>query len=466
MFADKGHAYAARVLEKDGVELLLGSGVTTIGPGHVTLSDGRTIKTRCVIWGGGLMAAPVAGGQRAAAGPGRPDRRQPGLHGRRASRACSSSATSPTSRPRTARRIRSSGRWRCRAAVRPPRRSSPTSRARQPKPFSYLDKGTMAMIGRGAAVAQVKGVELHGKLAFTAWLGVHAALMTGGSNRVERVQELGDRLLRQGAGAGGARPERDAADGLGRATMPVGDGATTQRGGDGRDQRATADYDVIIIGSGAGGGTLAAAPRAVRQADPDPRARRLAAARGRELGLQGGLRRQPLRAQGDLVRRQGQAVPAGHPLLGRRRDEAVRRGALPAAARGLRRAAPPRRHLAGLADLVRRDGAVLHQGRAAVRGPRQPRRGLDRGPTRARQYPFPALDPRAAHPAAVRRPRAGRLPPVPCAVRRPAAGGRPAQQPLHPLPDVRRLPVPRAGQVRRRDASASGRPSSTRTSRC
>jgi NADH dehydrogenase len=42
----------------------------------------------------------------------------------------------------------------------------------------------MAMIGRGAAIAQVRGVELHGKLAFAAWLGVHAALMTGGSNRV------------------------------------------------------------------------------------------------------------------------------------------------------------------------------------------------------------------------------------------------------------------------------------------
>ena len=53
------------------------------------------------------------------------------------------------------------------------------------KPFAYHDKGTMAMIGRGAAVAQVKGVELHGKLAFAAWLGVHAALMTGGSNRVD-----------------------------------------------------------------------------------------------------------------------------------------------------------------------------------------------------------------------------------------------------------------------------------------
>ena len=44
----------------------------------------------------------------------------------------------------------------------------------------------MAMIGRGAAIAQITpGIELHGKLAFAAWLGVHAALMTGGSNRVE-----------------------------------------------------------------------------------------------------------------------------------------------------------------------------------------------------------------------------------------------------------------------------------------
>ena len=42
----------------------------------------------------------------------------------------------------------------------------------------------MAMIGRGAAVANVHGAEIHGKLAFAAWLGVHAALMSGGQNRV------------------------------------------------------------------------------------------------------------------------------------------------------------------------------------------------------------------------------------------------------------------------------------------
>ncbi|HEY4753508.1 MAG TPA: FAD-dependent oxidoreductase, partial [Candidatus Limnocylindrales bacterium] len=60
MFADKGHAYAAQVLGQDGVELRLGTGVTEVGPGHVTLTDGSTLPTRCVIWGGGLQAAAVA----------------------------------------------------------------------------------------------------------------------------------------------------------------------------------------------------------------------------------------------------------------------------------------------------------------------------------------------------------------------------------------------------------------------
>ena len=71
MFADKTHDYTVKVLEKDGVRLRFGTGVTEIGAGHVALSDGTTMRTRCVIWGGGLKAAPVAataGCRRARAG--------------------------------------------------------------------------------------------------------------------------------------------------------------------------------------------------------------------------------------------------------------------------------------------------------------------------------------------------------------------------------------------------------------
>jgi len=45
--------------------------------------------------------------------------------------------------------------------------------------FQYHDKGIMAMIGRKAAVAEIgeHRHELHGRLAFAAWLGVHAQLL-------------------------------------------------------------------------------------------------------------------------------------------------------------------------------------------------------------------------------------------------------------------------------------------------
>ena len=55
------------------------------------------------------------------------------------------------------------------------------------EPFAYHDKGIMAMIGRGAAVAEMgeHRHELHGSIAFAAWLGVHAALMSGFRNRID-----------------------------------------------------------------------------------------------------------------------------------------------------------------------------------------------------------------------------------------------------------------------------------------
>src|SRR6476646_1455619 len=184
MFADKGHAYAARVLEKDGVELLMGTGVKAVGPGHVTLSDGTTLKTRCVIWGGGLMAAPIAAAAGLPQGRGgridvEPDFTVAGFPG---VLVIGDIANIPDKHGKTHPQLGS-------VALQSGTSAANTILAdragKTPKHFSYLDKGTMAMIGRGAAVAQVQGVELHGKMAFAAWLGVHAALMTGGSNRVD-----------------------------------------------------------------------------------------------------------------------------------------------------------------------------------------------------------------------------------------------------------------------------------------
>jgi NADH dehydrogenase len=64
--------------------------------------------------------------------------------------------------------------------------------AGQPKePFDYFDKGIMAMIGRNSAVAEVgeHRHELQGAVAFAAWVGVHAALLSSTRARVEAFVE-------------------------------------------------------------------------------------------------------------------------------------------------------------------------------------------------------------------------------------------------------------------------------------
>jgi NADH dehydrogenase len=50
-------------------------------------------------------------------------------------------------------------------------------------PFRYVDKGSLATIGRTAAVAQLGRVRLSGAAAWLAWLGLHLAFLIGFRNR-------------------------------------------------------------------------------------------------------------------------------------------------------------------------------------------------------------------------------------------------------------------------------------------
>ncbi len=52
------------------------------------------------------------------------------------------------------------------------------------KPFSYFDRGTMATIGRGQAVADVRGFRFAGLLAWIAWLTIHLMFLVQFQNRV------------------------------------------------------------------------------------------------------------------------------------------------------------------------------------------------------------------------------------------------------------------------------------------
>jgi NADH:ubiquinone reductase (H+-translocating) len=55
---------------------------------------------------------------------------------------------------------------------------------RQPKPFHYTDKGNLATIGRAKAVADIKGLQLSGVIAWFTWLFVHLFYLIGLQNRL------------------------------------------------------------------------------------------------------------------------------------------------------------------------------------------------------------------------------------------------------------------------------------------
>ena len=52
------------------------------------------------------------------------------------------------------------------------------------RPFRYIDKGSMATVGRRSAVAQIWGLRFSGALAWWLWLGVHLFYLIGFRNRV------------------------------------------------------------------------------------------------------------------------------------------------------------------------------------------------------------------------------------------------------------------------------------------
>jgi NADH dehydrogenase len=183
-FSPKAHEYASKVLTERGVELKLGTKVKEITADHVVLSDGDTIDTRCVIWGGGLQAAPLAGASGLSQGRGgRIDVHEdltvegfPGVI------VVGDIANIPSDDGRAFPQLGSvalqAGQWAAKNIV-----ADVDGKAIEP--FDYHDKGIMAMIGHNAAIAEMgeHRHELHGAVGYAAWIGVHAYLMGVSSQR-------------------------------------------------------------------------------------------------------------------------------------------------------------------------------------------------------------------------------------------------------------------------------------------
>jgi NADH:ubiquinone reductase (H+-translocating) len=184
---------AARSLEHLGVTPMLGTTVVDLDGESATVQDGagqRTrIPARTIVWAAGVTASSLASelGQ------------QTGAELDRAGRITVEPDLTLPNHPEVFAlgdmvRVRTTkGDVRTLPGVAPVamqqgRHAARVVRARlngrSGSPFHYIDKGNLATIGRGRAVADIKGLRLSGLPAWLTWLFVHLWYLSGFTNRV------------------------------------------------------------------------------------------------------------------------------------------------------------------------------------------------------------------------------------------------------------------------------------------
>ena len=188
-FSEKAQIYSAKKLEERGVKIHLHTAVKEVGDNYVALSDGTVIPTHTVIWAGGLRAAELAGKVGLRQGHGgrldvEPDLTISGYPSVYAIGDFANITERGRVLPQLASVAEQAGKWTAKNIF-------ADIEGVERKPFSYFDKGIMAMIGRSAAVAEMgpKRYELEGPIAFASWLGVHAALLSTTRARIEAFVE-------------------------------------------------------------------------------------------------------------------------------------------------------------------------------------------------------------------------------------------------------------------------------------
>ena len=173
---------ARRQLERLGVEVRTEARVTAVDAGGVSIG-GERLVARTVIWAAGVEASPLARSlgaplDRAGRVCVRPDLTIPGHDEVFVIGDLASLEQDGRPVPGVSPAAMQEGRQ---AAANVLRRI----RGEPTQPFRYVDKGSFAAIGRGAAVGDIFGrLRLTGFLAWLAWLGIHIFFLIGFRNRL------------------------------------------------------------------------------------------------------------------------------------------------------------------------------------------------------------------------------------------------------------------------------------------
>jgi NADH:ubiquinone reductase (H+-translocating) len=171
-------------LRQRGVDVRLDVGIATAADGHVELTDGEVVPTRLLIWAAGVGASPLGSslGIELTRGRRLPVDAQLRVTGADGVFAIGDLAGAEDERGELLPQVAPVAIQQARHVA---RHLVDQAAGRSSRPFRYRDKGTMATIGRAAAVAELPGrVRLRGVPAWLAWLLLHLLMLVGFRNRV------------------------------------------------------------------------------------------------------------------------------------------------------------------------------------------------------------------------------------------------------------------------------------------
>jgi NADH dehydrogenase len=190
MFKKSLRTYAKKELEKFGVEVMLGEMVSSVEPTRVTLQSGTVLEAHTLVWGAGLQANLLAGslGLELEKGNRIPVEADLSVAGHSDVFAVGDVAWITDTK--TGRVLPQLGSVALQAGERAGTNVARRIAGKDTEPFVYHDKGTMATIGRGAAVIQTAhGRTMKGKTAALAWGAVHLTLLSTGEDRAKAMAD-------------------------------------------------------------------------------------------------------------------------------------------------------------------------------------------------------------------------------------------------------------------------------------
>jgi NADH dehydrogenase len=175
-------AYAAARLERMGVDVRLNTRVVGASPDSVLLEGRNSISARTLIWSTGVKGEPLV--HRLPVEPVRGDRIavEPDLSLRGHPEAFLIGDSAYVEQggkplPQMAPVAVQEGEHAARVII-------ARLQGKTLAPFKYRDKGMMAVVGRGKAVATLFGLNFKGFMAWLVWLGFHLIALIGFRNRV------------------------------------------------------------------------------------------------------------------------------------------------------------------------------------------------------------------------------------------------------------------------------------------